>query len=200
MLCSSTQRIAPFQRVKGLMVGDRDSQKTWVMSRIARDVGNVQDLSRLIMGNIDFRVPVPGWGVVGLQLWDTAGQESLDLLRKISYSDTQVFFLCFDLSKPATLQNIESLWAPEIKSVMEEENPRTEPLLYLIGTFQGDCDTSIPERELAEIHRVQEKIGAAGFSLVSDAEHADTQEVVEEVLQLYFQSVGPRMTAMCTIM
>jgi GTPase SAR1 family protein len=171
------------------------------MSRIARDVANVQheDSGRCVVDNIDFRLPLPGWGVIGLQLWDTAGQERLDLLRKLSYRDTQVFLLCFDLSQPATLQNVETLWAPEIKSVMKGEDPFAEPMLYLIGTFHGDCE-SIPEREIAEIHRVQTQIGAAGFSLLSDAEHADTQEVVEDVLHYYLQAAGPQMTSMCTML
>lgn len=167
----------------------------------ARDVANVhhEDSGRCVVDNIDIRLPLPGWGVVGLQLWDTAGQERLDFLRKISYRDTQVFLLCFDLSKPATLQNVESLWAPEIKSEVQKEDPFAEPLLYLVGTFHGDCE-SIPERELAEIERVRAQIGAAGFSLLSDAEHADTQEVVEDVVQHYLQAVGAKMTSMCTML
>ena len=52
---------------------------------------------------------------VNLQLWDTAGQEDYKKLRPLSYPQTDVFLLCFSLVSPTSLENIETMWVPEIK-------------------------------------------------------------------------------------
>lgn len=43
-----------------------------------------------------------------------AGQESLRSLRRLSYSDTQVFLLGFSINSLASLQNVASTWIPDI--------------------------------------------------------------------------------------
>ncbi|XP_063443757.1 ras-related C3 botulinum toxin substrate 2-like [Mytilus trossulus] len=52
---------------------------------------------------------------VQLCLWDTAGQEDYDRLRPLSYPQTDVFLVCFSLESPASFQNAEQKWFPEIK-------------------------------------------------------------------------------------
>ena len=52
---------------------------------------------------------------IALGLWDTAGQEDLDRLRSLSYSQSDVFLLCFSLVSPASFNNVKSKWVPEIK-------------------------------------------------------------------------------------
>ncbi|KAJ1372400.1 GTP-binding protein Rho1 [Parelaphostrongylus tenuis] len=37
---------------------------------------------------------------VGLELWDTAGQEDYDRLRPLSYPDTDVILMCFSIDSP----------------------------------------------------------------------------------------------------
>jgi len=52
--------------------------------------------------------------IVNLQLWDTAGQEDYKKLRPLSYPQTDVFVLCFSLVSPTSLENVETMWVPEI--------------------------------------------------------------------------------------
>ena len=52
---------------------------------------------------------------VKLNLWDTAGQEDYDRLRPLSYPQTDVFVLCFSVDNPATYDNIDRKWIPEIR-------------------------------------------------------------------------------------
>lgn len=43
---------------------------------------------------------------IELALWDTAGQEDRDRLRPLSYPDSHVVLLCFDVSSPDSLANV----------------------------------------------------------------------------------------------
>ena len=52
--------------------------------------------------------------VVQLNLWDTAGGEDYDKLRSMSYPQTDVFIICFDLANEKTLENARKKWIPEV--------------------------------------------------------------------------------------
>ena len=45
--------------------------------------------------------------VVSLALWDTAGQESYDRVRPLSYPDTEVFIIAFSLAYSPSISNVE---------------------------------------------------------------------------------------------
>jgi len=65
---------------------------------------------------------------VELALWDTAGQEDYDGMRPLSYPDTDVLLITFDISNPDSLENIEEKWAPEVQKFIP-----TTPII-LVGT------------------------------------------------------------------
>ena len=65
---------------------------------------------------------------VNLGLWDTAGQEDYDRLRPLSYPQTDVFLLCFDIVNPASFNNIRQKWRPEI-----EHHEPNKPFI-IVGT------------------------------------------------------------------
>lgn len=47
-------------------------------------------------------------------LFDTAGQEDYDRLRPLSYLETDVFLVCFSVVLPASFENVEEKWFPEV--------------------------------------------------------------------------------------
>lgn len=51
---------------------------------------------------------------IGLQLWDTAGQADYEKLRPLSYPGTDVFLLCFSLVSTVSLENVKTVWLPEV--------------------------------------------------------------------------------------
>lgn len=51
---------------------------------------------------------------ISLSLWDTAGQESFDRLRPLSYPQSNVIIICFSLISPVSLENVPYKWYPEI--------------------------------------------------------------------------------------
>ena len=52
---------------------------------------------------------------VRIGLWDTAGQEDYDALRPLSYPQTDVFVLVFNIMSPSSFINIMAKWYPETK-------------------------------------------------------------------------------------
>ncbi|GMM47836.1 hypothetical protein DAPK24_044340 [Pichia kluyveri] len=46
-------------------------------------------------------------------LWDTAGQEEYERLRRLSYSDANIIIIAYSLDAPESLENINEVWAPE---------------------------------------------------------------------------------------
>lgn len=63
-----------------------------------------------------------------LTLFDTAGQEDWDALRKMAYPDTDVIILCFSCVRSDSLENITSKWIPELNKLI----PTAQ--IVLVGT------------------------------------------------------------------
>ncbi|CAG8713484.1 5275_t:CDS:2, partial [Dentiscutata erythropus] len=49
-----------------------------------------------------------------LGLYDTTGQEDYDRLRPLAYPQTDVFLFCFSVTSPASFENVEERWFPEV--------------------------------------------------------------------------------------
>ena len=52
---------------------------------------------------------------VELGLWDTAGQEEYDVLRPLSYNNTDVVLIIFALDSRDSFENVLSKWSGEVK-------------------------------------------------------------------------------------
>jgi len=63
-----------------------------------------------------------------LMLWDTAGQEDLKEVRKLAYSNTNIFLICFSLTNKESFENIINLWIPELNKT----NPKATKII--VGT------------------------------------------------------------------
>ena len=50
-----------------------------------------------------------------LGLWDTAGQDTYDRLRPLSYPQTDIFMVVFSVASPVSLHNTSLKWVPEIR-------------------------------------------------------------------------------------
>ncbi|KAM6233338.1 rho-related GTP-binding protein Rho6 isoform 2-T2 [Porphyrio hochstetteri] len=51
---------------------------------------------------------------VELSLWDTSGSPYYDNVRPLCYSDSDAVLLCFDISRPETLDSASKKWKTEI--------------------------------------------------------------------------------------
>ncbi|PAA82965.1 hypothetical protein BOX15_Mlig027730g3 [Macrostomum lignano] len=72
-----------------------------------------------------------------LVVCDTAGQETYDRLRPLSYPDTHVFLLCFSVNNSTSLSNVIEKWHWELK----HHSPNTP--IILVGT-KSDLRASAP--------------------------------------------------------
>ena len=78
---------------------------------------------------------------VWLQIWDTAGQEDLENIRTLSYSNTDIFLLLFSHEDVNSLERIRSKWAVEIA-----EHVKKPPALVLVG-IRGNVRENYQEHE-----------------------------------------------------
>eukprot|EP01098_Paradermamoeba_levis_P002176 TRINITY_DN12574_c0_g1_i1.p1 TRINITY_DN12574_c0_g1~~TRINITY_DN12574_c0_g1_i1.p1 ORF type:complete len:202 (-),score=15.28 TRINITY_DN12574_c0_g1_i1:47-652(-) len=82
--------------------------------------------------------------IFNLSLWDTAGEEVYDRLRPLSYPQTNVFIVAFSLVNPASFENVQKKWIPEL----QEHSPNVPVVL---------CGTKLDLRDEAEtIQRLEQ--------------------------------------------
>jgi len=100
-------------RKKLVIVGDGACGKTSLLFVFSKD--EFPDFHEpTVFDNYLTEIEVNG-KLVELVLWDTAGQESYDRLRPLSYPDTDVILMCFSIDNPDSLANISERWAPEVR-------------------------------------------------------------------------------------
>ncbi|KAL1525542.1 hypothetical protein AB1Y20_020397 [Prymnesium parvum] len=105
--------MSPRTTVKAVIIGDGAVGKTAMLWSYTR--GEFPDgYEPTVFDNYSCSVLVNGEPIT-LTLWDTAGQEDFDRLRPLSYSNTDVFIVCFSLVNPISLMNVRQKWIPELR-------------------------------------------------------------------------------------
>ncbi|KAL6052276.1 Ras- C3 botulinum toxin substrate 2 [Balamuthia mandrillaris] len=164
------EKVTKLDNVKLVVIGDGAVGKTCLLISYTEDRFDSQYVPT-VFDNMSTGVEIEGQ-IINVNLWDTAGQETYDRLRILSYPDTDCFLLCFSLVSRASFNNILSKWYPEIS----HNCPSARRLL--VGT-KMDLRGTKPEEEptTAEIEEMVRKIEAEGFVECS----ALTQQGVKEV-------------------
>lgn len=82
-----------------------------------------------------------------VSLWDTAGQEDYDRLRPLSYPQTDVFVVSFDVASTTSFQNVTEKWIPEVRRF----GPLVPILLLATKTdLRGNKNPTSPCRHVTE--------------------------------------------------
>jgi len=123
---------------------------------------------------------------------DTAGQETYDRLRTLSYYDTDVFLVCFSVDDQDSFENVKSKWIPEIK----EFRPNTP--FILLGT-QTDLRHSLVDITDACItstkgKKTAKRLGAEKYMECSSLDGTGLDEVFQEAIHLALNPHKKRQT------
>ena len=167
------------QNVKCVVVGDGAVGKTCLLISYTTNAFPGEYIPT-VFDNYSATVMVDG-RPINVGLWDTAGQEDYDRLRPLSYPQTDVFLLCFSIISPASFENINSKWYPEI----QHHAPNVPKVL--VGTksdLRGDqaVTNSLAKKGLAMISREQAVAMAQTIGAVQYLEcSALTQEGLKNV-------------------
>ncbi|XP_046347638.2 cdc42 homolog [Haliotis rufescens] len=124
------------QTLKCVVIGDGAVGKTCMLYSYTTNTFP-QDYVPTVFDNYAVTVIIGGEPYT-LGLFDTAGQEDYDRLRPLSYTNTDVFLLCFSVVSPSSYTNIKEKWIPDIM-----HHSRETPFL-IVGTktdLRGDLET-----------------------------------------------------------
>ena len=129
---------------------------------------------------------------IKLSLWDTAGQEEYDRLRPLSYPLTNIFLVCYSITRRASYENVSFKWVPEIT----HHAPETP--FILVGTKIDLRQNNREEIEKLQIIPLQtedgetlaNKIEAAGFVECSSLTLDGLTNVFDEAIRIANKSTN----------
>eukprot|EP01084_Bolivina_argentea_P250327 419358_1 len=101
------------QDIKLVVVGDSASGKAELIISYTTN-SYPHDYVPTVIDNYSANVMVDG-NPIQLKIWDTSGQEDLDMMRPSSYPGTNVFLVCFSVTSRSSFENCRTTWIPEIK-------------------------------------------------------------------------------------
>ena len=96
-----------------LIIGNSGVGKSCLLLRYAENSFNENFFNTI---GVDFKLKTVKHenDVIKLQIWDTAGQESFRSVTRIFYKGANVVFLCFDLTREDTFNNLQN-WLNDIR-------------------------------------------------------------------------------------
>lgn len=98
-----------FRTLKVVVVGDGSVGKTCLLISYSLNAFPGNGYIPTVFDNYATTLNFEG-KLIGLNLWDTAGQEGYDRLRPLSYALTDIFFICFSVSSRTSFENIREKW------------------------------------------------------------------------------------------
>ncbi|XP_038862303.1 rho-related GTP-binding protein RhoE-like [Salvelinus namaycush] len=113
----------PSIKCKIVVVGDSECGKTALLNVFAKDSfpeGYIPTVFENYTASFEIDTQR-----VELRLWDTSGSAYYDNVRPLSYPDADAVLICFDISRPDTLDSVLKKWKGEI----QEFCPNTKMLL-----------------------------------------------------------------------
>ncbi len=168
---------------KILLLGDASVGKTSFTKRYCYNIFNPSE--RLTIG-VDFHVKtieLKGFKVK-LQIWDVGGEERFRFLLPTYTLGANAAFLLYDITRPATLDNI-SEWTSIVRQKAGEI-----PIM-LVG---AKLDLASEQRKVPREHGIQtaEKNKMAGFSELSSKENINVNEAFETLTELSLEKMKER--------
>lgn len=165
---------------KILLLGDASVGKTSFTKRYCYNIFNPSE--RLTIG-VDFHVKtIDLRGLkVKLQIWDVGGEERFRFLLPTYTLGANAAFLLYDITRPATLDNIT-----EWTSIVRQK--AGEIPIMLVG---AKLDLAKSQRKVPREHGIQtaEKNKMAGYSELSSKDNINVNEAFETLTELSLEKI-----------
>ncbi|CAK62897.1 unnamed protein product (macronuclear) [Paramecium tetraurelia] len=110
------------QSIKIVVVGDSSVGKTSILLTYTQDKFPI-DYVPTVFENYSNVISVDNTQVQ-LTLWDTAGQESYERLRLLSYQSANAFLIVFSVDNMDSFNNVWSKWKPELEMAGKKDLPK----------------------------------------------------------------------------
>jgi len=165
-------------QVKLVVVGDGAIGKTCLLVVYAKGTFPEQYIPT-VFENYTKNVNHPDHGDVSLALWDTAGQEEFDQIRPLSYSGSDIVFICFSLVDEDSLDNTRDKWLPEVQEHLSEVS------IFLVG-LKADLRDEMPDQAVPT-ERGEALVGDLGASQyweVSAKAHMNVDELFNAAIDV----------------
>lgn len=148
---SSKSIMDPNQNVKCkiVVVGDSQCGKTALLHVFAKDCFPENYVPTVFENyTASFEIDTQR---IELSLWDTSGSPYYDNVRPLSYPDSDAVLICFDISRPETLDSVLKKWKGEI----QEFCPNTKMLMVgCKSDLRIECSALQSENSVRDIFHV----------------------------------------------
>ncbi|KAH3662292.1 hypothetical protein OGAPHI_005542 [Ogataea philodendri] len=141
----------PDLQFKIVIVGDSGCGKTSLLSSYIRGSFPTEYEPTIFENHRAFLQDSTKQHILTVDLWDTAGQEDYERLRRLSYQDSNLIILAYSLAAKDSLLNIPEVWAPEILGFCDKTP------IVLVGL---KSDVAKKQVTPAEAYNVAKSIGA----------------------------------------
>tara|TARA_B100001093_G_scaffold244007_1_gene233696 strand:+ start:154 stop:759 length:606 start_codon:yes stop_codon:yes gene_type:complete len=132
-------------RIKCVVLGNCNAGKTSLLSRYLNNT--YYDYSETTIGcSFNNKKIVKDNDEYIIDIWDTAGQERYRALMPMYYRNSDLIFLCFDLSSDSSISKSFNYWIKEI----EKNNNVENKTVVIIGT-KSDNKSNLIVNEIKEL-------------------------------------------------
>uniref|UniRef100_A0A0B7A1Q1 Uncharacterized protein n=2 Tax=Arion vulgaris TaxID=1028688 RepID=A0A0B7A1Q1_9EUPU len=140
---------------------------------------------------------------VRMTLIDSYGQDEYDKLRERVCASADVYMLCFDVSKPVTLERISHQWLPEMRKYSTPETPFIVVGLKTDIRTKAQADGTDITNFVTYTEALKEagELGASSYIECSAKNNTGVKRVLEKAAQAAVQQLLPAdlKRSSCTI-
>ena len=131
--------------LKIILVGDSGVGKTCMVNAYFKQPFDKNMIPTIAPAYSCSDITLDDGSVIGLQIWDTAGQEKYNSVSRLFYREADFAFVCFETGNDKSLENVQK-WTEKVK--LEEPNCRIFFVMTKIDLFKHDHIKEYEEKAL----------------------------------------------------